>query len=68
MRGPYDIGVRQNVAEVLGPNPWLWALPVFTSRGDGYTFPRNDTPDSALEVFVSGLDDDDYDSASDNDD
>lgn len=57
--------MRQNVAEVLGDNPWLWALPVFTSRGDGYTFPRNDC--GGVEVLVAGVDDDDNNSDSDSD-
>lgn len=58
--------MRQNVAEVLGDNPWLWALPVFTSRGDGISFPRNDSS-SSVEVLVAGIDDE-SNSGSDNDD
>lgn len=59
--------MRQNVAEVLGDNPWLWALPVFTSRGDGISFPRNDSSSSSVEVLVAGIDDE-SNSGSDNDD
>lgn len=55
--------MRQNVAEVLGDNPWLWALPVFTSRGDGYSFPRNDSSD--VEVLVAGIDGDTSDCSED---
>lgn len=41
-RAPYDLGVRANWRQVFGPRPALWLLPVFSSLGDGYSFPEND--------------------------
>lgn len=41
MYGPYDLGRRRNWLLVYGPRPLLWFLPVFTSLGDGYTYPRS---------------------------
>ncbi|KAK9882430.1 hypothetical protein WA026_021461 [Henosepilachna vigintioctopunctata] len=35
----YDIGFKQNFCEVFGNNPWLWCLPIFTTRGEGIDFP-----------------------------
>lgn len=31
----YDRGLRANIDAVLGPNPWLWLLPVSPPEGDG---------------------------------
>ena len=39
---PYNLGVRENWRQIFGPRPALWLLPVFTSVGDGYTYPEND--------------------------
>ena len=39
---PYNLGVRENWRQIFGARPALWLLPVFTSLGDGYTFPEND--------------------------
>ena len=41
-RAPYDLGVRANWRQVFGPRPALLLLPVFSSLGDGYSFPEND--------------------------
>ena len=36
----FDLGTPNNVREVFGDDKLLWLLPVYTSKGDGYTFPR----------------------------
>jgi len=41
MYGPYDIGRKKNWEQVFGTKPALWFLPVFTSLGDGYTYPHS---------------------------
>ena len=35
----YDIGKKENFIQVFGENWLLWFLPVFTSIGDGCSFP-----------------------------
>jgi len=35
----YDLGLRRNFREIFGSQPLLWLLPIFTSRGNGTTFP-----------------------------
>ncbi|KAG0442521.1 hypothetical protein HPB47_015675, partial [Ixodes persulcatus] len=35
----FSLGRQANVAEVFGDNKRLWVLPVFTSLGDGVTYP-----------------------------
>ena len=36
MPNAFDLGWKNNLIQVLGPNPWLWALPVMNSIGDGW--------------------------------
>ena len=36
----FFLGKGNNFREVLGDRPMLWFVPVFTSLGDGLTFPR----------------------------
>ena len=67
----YDIGPKMNFREVFGDDVWLWALPVFTSKGDGFTFPRpsNDDDDDSMEIVVySDSDDGEEDQSNDDDD
>ena len=35
----FDMGWKENFKAVFGDNPWLWAVPVFTTKGDGYDWP-----------------------------
>lgn len=35
----YDIGLYNNFVQVFGNKRFLWMLPIFTSLGDGCTFP-----------------------------
>ncbi|KAH6927639.1 hypothetical protein HPB50_006344 [Hyalomma asiaticum] len=41
----FDLGRAKNVEQVFGPSKPLWALPVFTSLGDGARFPTKFHPD-----------------------
>uniref|UniRef100_A0AAY4EQ11 Palmitoyltransferase n=1 Tax=Denticeps clupeoides TaxID=299321 RepID=A0AAY4EQ11_9TELE len=48
-QGAFDVGLKQNVRQVFGPQRRLWLLPVFSSHGDGQVFPlrrraASDTP------------------------
>lgn len=36
----YDIGKFANVQQVLGKNPLTWFIPIFTSQGDGISYPK----------------------------
>uniref|UniRef100_A0A023G7A8 Putative palmitoyltransferase zdhhc15 n=1 Tax=Amblyomma triste TaxID=251400 RepID=A0A023G7A8_AMBTT len=36
----FSLGHQANIAEVFGDNRRLWLVPVFTSLGDGITFPQ----------------------------
>lgn len=49
----FNIGLRNNMMEVFGDNKFLWMVPIFTSRGDGCSFPRrkrNPEQDNLLNV------------------
>jgi hypothetical protein len=35
----YNLGWSHNFREVFGDNPLLWFIPVFTTKGDGLSFP-----------------------------
>lgn len=37
----FNLGIKRNFQQVFGLNPWLWAVPVFTSLGDGWTYAHN---------------------------
>jgi len=34
----YDLGIRRNLAQVFGTNPFLWLFPFWTSRGSGHSY------------------------------
>lgn len=53
-RGFY-LGKCNNFREVLGDQPLLWFVPVFSSLGDGLTFPRQCQLDEDAELGGSGL-------------
>ncbi|OCT81250.1 hypothetical protein XELAEV_18028067mg [Xenopus laevis] len=38
----YDLGLSKNLRQVFGDEKKYWFLPVFSSLGDGYTFPMTD--------------------------
>ncbi|XP_077539773.1 palmitoyltransferase ZDHHC15A-like [Haemaphysalis longicornis] len=44
-RDSFDVGWRDNFAEVFGRRKALWLLPVFTALGDGAHFPTRLQPD-----------------------
>lgn len=40
-KNPFNLrSARKNFEQVFGPNPWLWFLPIHTTLGDGFNFPR----------------------------
>eukprot|EP01121_Diplochlamys_sp_Union-15-3_P009324 TRINITY_DN2541_c0_g1_i2.p1 TRINITY_DN2541_c0_g1~~TRINITY_DN2541_c0_g1_i2.p1 ORF type:complete len:295 (+),score=7.58 TRINITY_DN2541_c0_g1_i2:73-957(+) len=45
----YNLGGSANWREVFGNNVWLWFIPIYTSVGDGITFPLNDNQTSHEE-------------------
>merc|ERR1719228_3037853 len=51
-RGPdkngFSLGKRANLAEVFGDEWWSLCLPVFSSFGDGLTFPQRLSDDAEL--------------------
>ncbi|KAJ9148444.1 Palmitoyltransferase [Pleurostoma richardsiae] len=34
----FDLGAKRNLLHLFGPNPWLWALPVCNTTGDGWNW------------------------------
>jgi palmitoyltransferase len=34
----FDLGWKRNLQHVLGPNPWLWAVPICNTTGDGWSW------------------------------
>ncbi|OAA41654.1 palmitoyltransferase PFA3 [Metarhizium rileyi] len=34
----FDLGWRRNLRHLLGPQPWLWALPICNTTGDGWSW------------------------------
>ncbi|KAG6041594.1 hypothetical protein E4U41_003331 [Claviceps citrina] len=34
----FDLGWRKNLLHLLGHNPWLWALPITNTTGDGWSW------------------------------
>jgi palmitoyltransferase len=37
----FDLGWRRNLRHLLGPNPWLWFLPICNTIGDGWAWEAN---------------------------
>ena len=54
---PFDRGWRANVAEVLGPTPWLWWLPWHTPwtlpAGDGLFRGEHEAPPAAPQAGIA---------------
>jgi hypothetical protein len=38
----FDLGWKRNMIAVLGPNPWLWFLPICNSEGDGWNWQKSE--------------------------
>ncbi|KAG8422690.1 palmitoyltransferase for Vac8p [Metarhizium acridum] len=34
----FDLGWKKNLRHLLGPNPWLWAIPICNTTGDGWSW------------------------------
>ena len=66
--GRYDFGYKRNFAEVFGDDKLLWALPIFTSKGNGFTFQTVDDDDddeTSIELVIHSDEDDDNDNDGD---
>jgi palmitoyltransferase ZDHHC2/15/20 len=56
VHNPYDLGYRANFEQIFGSEPLYWFLPVFTSLGDGCSFPTRDprtqsrSPEDLIDV------------------
>lgn len=37
----FDLGWKRNMQHLLGPNPWLWFLPITNTTGDGWSWDGN---------------------------
>lgn len=37
----FDLGARRNLLHLFGPSPWLWALPICNTSGDGWSWDAN---------------------------
>ncbi|KAK4448206.1 Palmitoyltransferase PFA3 [Podospora aff. communis PSN243] len=37
----FDLGPRRNLLHLFGPSPWLWALPLCNTTGDGWSWEPN---------------------------
>jgi len=42
LHNPYNVGKLNNFYQVFGKNPKLWLLPVQTTMGDGYFYPKHE--------------------------
>lgn len=40
----FNIGSDWNFRQIFGDNKWLWLLPVFTGKGDGFSYPTTRHP------------------------
>jgi palmitoyltransferase len=39
----FDLGMRRNLGHLFGPSPWLWALPICNTTGDGWSWEPSPT-------------------------
>jgi hypothetical protein len=47
----FDLGWRRNLQAVLGPNKWLWPLPICNSIGDGWQWEQNEQWKRQCEIL-----------------
>jgi len=40
LHNPYDLGKKENFYQIFGKDPKLWFIPVSSSLGDGYHYPK----------------------------
>lgn len=38
MPNAFDLGWRRNYTHLFGPSPWLWAIPICNTTGDGWSW------------------------------
>uniref|UniRef100_A0A8C4R1G8 Palmitoyltransferase n=2 Tax=Eptatretus burgeri TaxID=7764 RepID=A0A8C4R1G8_EPTBU len=50
-RSGFDLGVRSNMRQVFGASPRVWFLPIFSSVGDGLSFPVKSIPESCSRLL-----------------
>lgn len=48
----YDLGRKSNFTQVFGDDPIFWFLPVFTTKGDGYSFPTNNVNNQEDSIAI----------------
>ncbi|SPN98971.1 related to zinc finger DHHC domain containing protein 2 [Cephalotrichum gorgonifer] len=49
MPNAFDLGWRRNYMHLFGPSPWLWALPICNTTGDGWVWEASPKWDAARE-------------------
>ncbi|KAL5289228.1 ZDHHC2 family protein [Megaselia abdita] len=55
----YNLGKRANFQEVFGDNPRLWFLPIYTSFGDGISYPMRHMSEDAEALLGCELNESD---------
>lgn len=46
----YNLGYRLNFIQVMGSNPLLWPIPIYSSQGDGFVFPKRSSFEEQIAI------------------
>ena len=49
----YNLGKKQNFRQIFGDRPELWFLPIFSTKGDGFSYPVTRRPGFAPDTVYS---------------